>query len=50
MTVIYLSFNAYKLRLRFYDKWTIIWKTFNPVPFWGNFWNCYFILNNYIIG
>ena len=28
MTLIYLSFNAYKLNLRFYDKWTTIQKTF----------------------
>ena len=41
MTLIYLPFNAYKLNLRFYDKWTIIRKTFSPVPFLGNFWNFY---------
>ena len=34
MTLIYLVFNAYKLNLRFYDKWTIIQKTFSPEPFW----------------
>ena len=42
MAPIYLSFNVYKLDLRFYDKWTIIRKTFSPVRFWGNFWNFYF--------
>ena len=39
MALIYLYFNAYKLNLRFYDKWTITQKTF---PFLGNFWNFYF--------
>ena len=29
-------------KLIFYDKWTIIQKTFSPVPFVGNFWNFYF--------
>ena len=37
MTLIYLSFNAYKLNLRFYDKWTIIRKTFSLVSFLSNF-------------
>ena len=43
MTLIYLPFNAYKLNLRFYDKWTIIRKTFRPVP-WVIFRSS--ILNN----
>ena len=42
MTLIYLSFNAYEVNLRFYDYWTIIQKTFIPVQFLGNFWNFYF--------
>ena len=29
----YLSFNAYKLYLRYYDKWTVTQKTFSPVSF-----------------
>ena len=32
-------------KLRFYDKWTIIQKTFSPVPFVGNFWNLKFTYN-----
>ena len=44
MTLIYLPFIACKLNLRFYDKSTIIGKTFSTVPFFGKFWN--FILNN----
>ena len=46
MALIYLSFNVYKLILRFYDKWTIIRKTFSPVRFWGNFGTS--ILNNWV--
>ena len=44
MTLIYLylPFNALRLNLRFYDKWTIIRKKISPVPFLGNFWNLYF--------
>ena len=37
MILIYLSFNACRLNLRFYDKWTIIRKTFSLVPFLSNF-------------
>ena len=39
MTLIFLSFNTYKLNLKFYDKWTIIPKTFIPVSLLGNFWS-----------
>ena len=44
MTLIYLylPFNALRLNLRFYDKWTIIRKRISPVPFLDNFWNLYF--------
>ena len=42
MTLIYLSFNEYKLNFRFYGKWTIIGKTFSSAAFLGNFRNFYF--------
>ena len=44
MTLIYLSFNAYKLNLRFNDKWTIIQKKLVQSHFGVSFGTS--ILNN----